>query len=882
MSSYALPYLDVQFVVKLPLAARGSYSRIVMHVASHTAQAYNVWTGQGVAHDESFYSGMRQGLKTLSYLRPYSADPVNATADRSANFASPWQHSSVRVEMCSRWEQQFLHWMHLKRVPVELLTSVDLHEEGRASLRPERYQLFVSVGHDEYWSSSMIRAVHSFVRRAGNAMFLGGNTMYWRVHSRDPSHLQCDKSKNQTFDLAGKKNQSRDHLGFMSSAITGLSFHGGQREASRIPKPANLYSAVRPDDMFFAHIAPSAALTRFGSYEGSDGLRMAISGYEADTIMLDEFHLPLEKRADAPMNFVALARETFAVIGYFRNGGGTVLNGASTDYAAALAPSGDPVIQRLTQNAISMLNTPAASRLVEVYEMISAAGDSETAFYYYSTTPFPPSLFAPGLQLSHTAFKAHLSVAGDRASTACRLRPFFSWERLYQSELLQHLSPHANVTEQGGDDPFELSSFGYAAQSADPLFFVFDPACRPQSVTRLRLRPIFQYVATNPLRFRYSPSRLPALVHWTLTGVAFFVPEDQGASVAVSRAETPHGPLLAYTVAPLPLSSTTDVQQRPALSAYSFAQVGFQVSTTRLHRGHDPVYRMRREDPHSGFIHFRLSMRVAAQAGDGDEEWAVDEQATPRGDGVLFYASEQSDPGILHCTPLFEYTRRMGPSRIAYAYDLGGEGSRLYTEGGYNASEPSAVFFVPKPLLVDVFQVVRQREAVASFALVVSPFLFSFALDNADERYAPDASLPSVRGRAGWMFNALSYPVADAVPVYSYYSVDAQHRVRYRYHTALSDEMVQGRGADWTGNGWILNTADAADGIAFYAFPSKASAALLDLELEPVYEAQHTAQPVRYVHIALVPASRLHALPPHYTLAHDEPLFYVPTPNTHG
>ena len=888
-SNYQLPYLDVQFVVKRPLHLRGSYSPILMHVASHTAQAYNVWTGGAVYEEESFYSGQRSGPKALSYLRPYSANAANLTADRTTNFASPWQHSSVRVDMASRWELQFLLWASSKRIPVELLTSVDLHVEGAATLQPELYNIFLSVGHDEYWTVPMIHTVQSFIRRGGNAMFLGGNTMYWKVHSPSAQRIVCDKSKNQTHDLEGKKNQSRDHLGTISSTVTGLSFHGGQREASRVPTDSNLYHALRPDDDFFRHVSGGpAALRRFGLYSRPDGVQLSISGYEADTVLLDAFHLPELDRADAPMNFVALARESFAVIGYFHNGG-TVFNGASTDYAAALSPYGDRVIQRLTQNAFSMLNTPAAARMAEVYEMVSVAADTST-FYYYQTTPFAPPT-APYLQYSHTAFKGHTSAdqpsddsrsvaaALERASAACRVRGFFSWEKSEGDERVQFLSPHRNASELE-HDRFEVAANGFTVDSLFPLFFAYDPACRPSAVSRLRLMPVYHYVAQSPLRFRYSPSRLPALVHWSLGGVAFYVPADDGSSVCASRAMTPLGSLYALTVKPLPLFTTHQLHAHPWLSSYEYAQCSFQVSTSRLHRGHVPVYRMRRVDSQSGWIHFRLAMdQQQAELND----WEIDAQATPRGDGVLFYAADAPDASILHSTPLYEYTRSMHTAMTAYGYDLGGTASRLYSQDGYNASMPVPLFYVPRPLLVDVYRSWRAHAQgkgtqVTSYALTVSPFLFSFALHNSGEAYREDGELPVVRGRAGWLFHALSYPVADAVPVYVWFSVDLHGQRRYRYHPSPHfEDMVGGRKSERTGNGWMLSTADQADGIAFYAFSSNHSAAQLQLDLQAVYEVQlTTASPLHYVYTTLATQAQLSSLPAHYELVHDTPLFYTP------
>ena len=481
-SNYRLPYLDVQFVVKLPLHLRGSYSSIVMGVASHTSQAYNTWTGQGAGVEQSFYEGDCSVSKSLSYLRPFAGNFVRRVAHRTSNFASPWQQSSVRVDLVSRWELHFLLYMHERRLPVELLTSVDLDAEGAESLQRERYNLFISVGHDEYWTSGMISAVEHFIRSGGNAAFLGGNSLYWRVHAPDPSYIVCDKSKNQTVDVEGRRNQSRDHLGFVSSRVTGLSFHGGQRESSRLPREANLYRALRPADDLFLHIAgKQTALRRFGVVSSADGVRMAISGYEADTIDLDGFHLPVGT-ADAPMNFVAIARETFAVMGYFHNGG-TVFSGATTDYAAALTVYGDEVVQRLTQNVLGKLNTPAHTRMVDVHAMAwSEEGTTSkthsnhtpltpTPSCYLSTSPFPPSN-TPRLRYSHVCFSSWLA-SNDRPvlknmsddSGECSSRGIYSWEsETAEGRPLQILADD----EQSNQDLLVATGF---ARSAAPLFF---------------------------------------------------------------------------------------------------------------------------------------------------------------------------------------------------------------------------------------------------------------------------------------------------------------------------------------------------------------------------------------------------------------------------
>ena len=45
--------------------------------------------------------------------------------------------------------------------------------------------LYLSVGHDEYWSKGMRDTVEAFIARGGNAAFFSGNTSLWQVRLED-------------------------------------------------------------------------------------------------------------------------------------------------------------------------------------------------------------------------------------------------------------------------------------------------------------------------------------------------------------------------------------------------------------------------------------------------------------------------------------------------------------------------------------------------------------------------------------------------------------------------------------------------------------------------------------------------------------------------
>src|SRR5262249_20251312 len=68
--------------------------------------------------------------------------------------------------------------------------------------------LFISIGHDEYWSAEMRDHLESFIASGGNACFFGANTCWWQVRfeRRDGSGsvLQAaDPTKMVCYKLAG-------------------------------------------------------------------------------------------------------------------------------------------------------------------------------------------------------------------------------------------------------------------------------------------------------------------------------------------------------------------------------------------------------------------------------------------------------------------------------------------------------------------------------------------------------------------------------------------------------------------------------------------------------------------------------------------------------
>jgi len=139
---------DVPLVVRSP-SVQG---RVVLVAPVATWQAYNTWGGyslyQGAGGDRPAFA--------VSFDRPFAA-PGHADL----------LYGVVPVVV------------EAERLGIPLAYRTDLDLTGRRSLAGAR--AYVSMGHDEYWTPSMRRAVLWARSRGTNLAFLGADTEYWRI-----------------------------------------------------------------------------------------------------------------------------------------------------------------------------------------------------------------------------------------------------------------------------------------------------------------------------------------------------------------------------------------------------------------------------------------------------------------------------------------------------------------------------------------------------------------------------------------------------------------------------------------------------------------------------------------------------------------------------
>ena len=83
------------------------------------------------------------------------------------------------------WELPFIEWAEREGFEVGVCTNDDLEHHPEVL---DDAHLYLSVGHDEYWSRGMRDTVEAFIARGGNAAFFSGNTSLWQVRIEGEDH----------------------------------------------------------------------------------------------------------------------------------------------------------------------------------------------------------------------------------------------------------------------------------------------------------------------------------------------------------------------------------------------------------------------------------------------------------------------------------------------------------------------------------------------------------------------------------------------------------------------------------------------------------------------------------------------------------------------
>jgi hypothetical protein len=376
----------VPFVVRAAGSTAGVKTLVQIQVS--TAHAYNAYGGKSL-YDYNSSNGLRSPKVSLD--RPFT-ESFNSFFDVYA--------------------QYLVRWLAKNNIAADFCTDIDI-VANPAILNP--YQLFVDVGHDEYWTLGRRQTMDAFVARGGNAAYLGANTSWFQSRlEAGPSganrSLVCykDAAADPIADPAQKT------INFVSltppnpeNRTTGLGYLTGCSWTGAQPRPVTPSVVMRDEHWAFA----GTGLARNAGFGG------AYIGYECDSASfvrggLDQRPYPTGAD-DAPetLRILALAdgsnwnalslaaggageQSGYSMISVFSRGGGagTVFNAGTVEWAYGLIPelNGQTAtpISRITLNVITKLAAPW-SESADVRQFRKPLSGVQANYYYGLATAAP-------------------------------------------------------------------------------------------------------------------------------------------------------------------------------------------------------------------------------------------------------------------------------------------------------------------------------------------------------------------------------------------------------------------------------------------------------------------------------------------------------------
>jgi len=337
------------FVVRA--AEPGSTSSILVHVSDSTYQAYNAWGGVS-----SYTSPLGP---RCSYSRPY----INL------------------VKQVNPWILKFVRYLEAQGITAEFCSSHDL--DVRSSL-VRNYALFLSVGHDEYWTKAMLDSVEGFIARGGNACFFSGDVAVWQMRFEDNGRtFVCYKdAAADPIDDPSLKTTHWFRLGRPSNAMVGAGYQYGAGWWSNFPTLRRPERRRGYKVQFADHwVYERTRLADGATFGAGSNAETTIIGYETDAAayeIIDGVAVPTgvdgTPKDEVILGYCDLSdwsytngRPGYATMGIYERGrsvpgAGTVFTAGTINWVGQLTPkfAGGPV-DVITQNLIYALSRETAA-----------------------------------------------------------------------------------------------------------------------------------------------------------------------------------------------------------------------------------------------------------------------------------------------------------------------------------------------------------------------------------------------------------------------------------------------------------------------------------------------------------------------------------------
>jgi len=170
-----------------------SRADVVFESSVTTFQAYNFWPGDSNAGHSLYHWAPAQETQRVSFDRPYALG-FSYSSDQSPDAAfgvgageyltnlQPGPDKGNYPISPFGFEYNMVPWLEMTGYDLTYITDID-HHENPALLT--NHHLYLSVGHNEYWSMEMRTNLINALQAGVNAAFFSANTLYWQIRLED-------------------------------------------------------------------------------------------------------------------------------------------------------------------------------------------------------------------------------------------------------------------------------------------------------------------------------------------------------------------------------------------------------------------------------------------------------------------------------------------------------------------------------------------------------------------------------------------------------------------------------------------------------------------------------------------------------------------------
>jgi DNA-binding beta-propeller fold protein YncE len=309
---------------------------IIFQASVTTWQAYNLWGGS------SLYKNL------LPASAGYTPDKARRVSfDRPYEYKRPIEAGQPETEFGAGHlflaEIFMLQWLEMKGYDVAYVTNLDVDQNPEVLANR---LLFLSVGHDEYWTEGERDAV-DHARDAGVSLgFFSANDAYWRIRL-DPSAggvpnrvVTCYKNPN----LDPNKRKTERTVRFRDD---------DQPEDALIGQMYGLFTSM---DAFPLIVGDASHWLYDGTHASEGDTLSHVVGYEWDRVQTPALAPPsLEVISSSPVVDHFGLPDVSDVTAYYPTSSSLVFSAGTISWSWGLGKPGfeDPRIQRMTENVLS-------------------------------------------------------------------------------------------------------------------------------------------------------------------------------------------------------------------------------------------------------------------------------------------------------------------------------------------------------------------------------------------------------------------------------------------------------------------------------------------------------------------------------------------------